>query len=264
VTLSMHEIDVSRLQPEAQSIAQAAAVVYLRQSLPHFVGLIAHGSGLKGGVIPCCSDLDLQLYLDPAAFDAGGRLSFEQSLAIARDLAGINPCPFAYIQCFAWPCSLPEGYVGPIPGAYAVLAGWLPVPEASAVALQAGARRLLDKPNFLPSDLVPSLLDSSPRHIERRARLICTDVWPTLYSMLSLQHDDPICIWNLPKHEAMALLPENSQVGEAIRQFYTALQTYYPAQRSPERGLDVVACGVAFLRAARAWWEEWRKERTDR
>jgi hypothetical protein len=253
VTLSMHEIDVSRLQPEARSIARAAAVIYLRHTLPHFVGLIAHGSAVKGGVIPGCSDLDLQLYLDPAAFDAEGRLPFEQSLAIARDLAAIDPAPFGYIQCYAWPCALPTGHVGPIPGAYAVLAGQLPVHEATEDELRAGARHQLDRLEPLPPALAPALLDRGDQRLAKHVRWLCTDVWPTLYSVLALQHDDAIRIWNLPKEEAIALLPEESALGRAMRQFYAAVLAYYPAQTSPERGLDVIALGVAFLRAARVW-----------
>ncbi|MEO7003466.1 MAG: hypothetical protein ABI068_16690 [Ktedonobacterales bacterium] len=52
-------IDVSRLMVEAQPIARAAAEVYLRHTTPWFVGLVAHGSALKGGFIAGCSDVDL-------------------------------------------------------------------------------------------------------------------------------------------------------------------------------------------------------------
>jgi hypothetical protein len=247
------------LQPEARAVALATARAYLRHTRPHFVGLIAHGSAVKGGAIPGCSDLDLQLYLDPAAFDAEGNLPVDMSLALARDLAAIDPSPYSYIQCYAWPCALPDGYVGPIPGAYAVLAGRLPIPEATAVALRASARRLLAKPDPLPSDLLPSLLTSSPAHIQRRARLSCTDVWPALYAVLALRHDDPIRVWKLPKQEAMALLPPNSALAAAYHPFYAAVRDYYPAQDSPARGLDIIAAGVTCLRAVKDAWRAWRE-----
>lgn len=64
----MIPFDVSALVPEARPIAHAAAGVYLRHAEPWFVGLLAHGSALKGGFIPDCSDIDFQLYLDPAVF----------------------------------------------------------------------------------------------------------------------------------------------------------------------------------------------------
>jgi hypothetical protein len=258
--LAIDDIDVARLVPEARTVARAAAAVYLRQTRPWFVGLIAHGSAIKGGAIPQCSDLDLQLYLEPTAFAPGGSLPVALALAIARDLARIDPSPYAYVQCYAWPCALPADHVGPIPGAYTVLAGRLPVPEASPAALRAGARRLLSKPSLLPSDLSASLLTSGPGRVERRARLICTDVWPVLYALLTLGHDDAVRLWTLPKEEALALLPEASAPGTAIRQFYAALRAYYPAQASPALGLEVVARGVEFLRAAKDWWDEWDKE----
>jgi hypothetical protein len=60
-------MNVSRLVPEAQPIAAAAGEVYLRHTQPWFIGLVAHGSAIKGGFIANCSDIDLQLYLDPGA-----------------------------------------------------------------------------------------------------------------------------------------------------------------------------------------------------
>ena len=60
--------DVSGLVPEARSIVQQVAGVYLRHTAPWFIGLIVHGSAVKGGVIPNCSDIDFQLYLDYPAF----------------------------------------------------------------------------------------------------------------------------------------------------------------------------------------------------
>ena len=66
----MDQLAVSGLTPEARPIAAAAAAVYMRHTRPWFIGLVAHGSAVKGGFIPGCSDVDLQLYLDDAAFTA--------------------------------------------------------------------------------------------------------------------------------------------------------------------------------------------------
>jgi len=44
--------DLSRVVPEAKSIVQAAATVYLNHTGPWFIGLLVHGSALKGGFIP--------------------------------------------------------------------------------------------------------------------------------------------------------------------------------------------------------------------
>lgn len=61
-------IDLSRFTPEARLIVEQAAKVYIEHTRPWFVGLIVHGSAVKGGFIPGCSDIDLHLYLDKAAF----------------------------------------------------------------------------------------------------------------------------------------------------------------------------------------------------
>ncbi len=64
-------VDASGLAADAQPIVQRAAAVHLRHTVPWFVGLIAHGSAVRGGFIPGCSDSDLQLYLDDAAAGSG-------------------------------------------------------------------------------------------------------------------------------------------------------------------------------------------------
>jgi hypothetical protein len=44
-------------------------------------------------------------------------------------------------------------------------------------------------------------------------------------------------------------------LGREIRAFYRAVWTYYPSE-SVEPALAVIAMGVAFLRAAKSWWED--------
>jgi len=56
-------VNVPGLTPEAKPIVQEAAAVYLKHTDPWFVGLVVYGSAVKGGFIPGCSDIDLQLYL---------------------------------------------------------------------------------------------------------------------------------------------------------------------------------------------------------
>ncbi|MBI4300529.1 MAG: hypothetical protein HY677_05275, partial [Chloroflexi bacterium] len=128
--MDSRRVDLSGVTPEARPIVEAAARVYLRYLRPWFVGLIAHGSAVKGGFIPGCSDIDLQQYLEDAAFSEDGQLPFELLLALHADLARIDPAPFQYIQCYPFGSRLRDGWVGPIPGAYRLLAGRLPFPEA--------------------------------------------------------------------------------------------------------------------------------------
>ena len=66
--------DLSGVIPEARLTVQEAATVYLSHTAPWFIGLLVHGSVVKGGVIPGCSDVDFQLYLEPSAFTPQGQL----------------------------------------------------------------------------------------------------------------------------------------------------------------------------------------------
>lgn len=249
-------MDVSRLVPEARSIAVAAGEVYLRHTAPWFVGLIAHGSAVKGGFIANCSDIDFQLYLQAAAFIENDELPLALCITIARDLAPILPAPFRYLQCNAHPSALPAGQVGPVPGAYTVLEGRLPVPEASAEQLRESARASLAALVPINPALPGALLDTGEGRLQRRARYICTEVWPVLYQILALMQPDPIAVWNLPKPQAIALLDEETSLGQAIRAFDAAVRTCYPEEATAEGTLEVIERGVDFLRAAQAWTAE--------
>ena len=248
--------DLSRVIPEAKSIVQAAAKVYLHHTSPWFVGLLVHGSALKGGFIPGCSDVDLQLYLDASAFNVQGSLPFELCLSIHRELSKIDPAPFRYIQCYAWSDNLREEHVGPIPGAYHLVAGKLPVVEATDQQLRASAKKALAEFDPEPVSTLHGLLSHGGGRLETRVRWLCTDVWPKLYQVLTLQYDDAPRIWGLPKQQAIALLPQDTPLGKAIRAFYQAVQIYYPAEASVEQALAVIERGVDFLKAAKAWWSE--------
>jgi hypothetical protein len=248
-------LDVSRLQPEAKSIVEATAAIYIRHTKPWFIGLIAHGSAVKGGVIPACSDIDLQLYLEDAAFIAEGMLPLDLGMAIHRDLSKLDPAPFQYIQCYPHARHLPEDYVGPIPGAYLVVAGILPVAEATAGVLRESARQALATLDTLPSFVLHTLLQHGGGKIERQARLLCTKVWPTLYQILALQQDDAVRVWGLPKEQAIALLPAQSEVSQTIRRFHYAVRAYYTGDRSVDQALEVFESGLAFLQAAKQWWD---------
>ena len=59
------EVDVSHLRPEVRPIVREVATVYLEHTEPWFIGLVVHGSAVKGGVIPSCYALAecVSLYL---------------------------------------------------------------------------------------------------------------------------------------------------------------------------------------------------------
>jgi hypothetical protein len=220
------------------------------------MGLIAHGSAVKSGVIPNCSDIDFQLYLRDAAFSDRGRLPLELGIAVRRDLEGINLWPFRYVQCYVHRAQPEPGFVGPIPGAYHLVAGDLPVPEATAADLRLSARRALDELDPAPDLFMSKLFGPGGVRLERNLRLLCTKVWPVLYQVLTLQQpaSDPISLWRLPKEKAINCLPLGSRPYEAIQAFHLAVRAYYPDEDSLEDAFLVIQAGLAFLQAAADWW----------
>ena len=246
--------ELLRLPAEARPIVQAAAVVYVKHTTPWLIGLIVHGSGVKGGYIPGCSDIDFQLYLNEEVFTSSGQLRLALALEIHRDLSRIDPSPFRYLQCGAWPHQLLKAQLGPIPGAYCLLAGRLPIAEATREQLQTSARQALSDLNSVPAFITSGLLDHGGGRLAAHIRLLCTKVWPMLYHVLTLQHEDAIHVWNLTKAQAIQCLPAHSPLRQTIDEFYAAVWHYYPAEKSFEDGLTVIQKGVAFLEAAKTWW----------
>lgn len=248
------EVDVTGMVPVAQPIAARVAAVFLEHTAPWFVGLLAHGSAYKGGYIAGCSDIDFQLYLDPVAFTSEGTLPLPLLMAIHRDLAPIDPSPFRYVQCYALPCATPLGQTPPVPGAYTLLVGRLPVVEATNAQLRDSARLALARLEPLSRSLASELMSCGGERLQHKTRLLCTEIWPTLYHIATLQHGDPTAVWNLPKLDVIALLPPETEVGGAIRAFYAAVHDYYPDEATLEGRLAVIARGVEFLAVAQAWW----------
>jgi hypothetical protein len=222
--------DVSPLVPEARQTVRAAAQVYWQHTRPWFIGLLVHGSALKGGVIPGGSDIDLQLFLTEAAFDATGHLPLRGSLALHRALAQIDPTPFQYIQCYTLPTPLPldeaQEQFCPIPGAYHLLAGTLPVPEATTQQVRERGRRFLESLHPDAFAVTSRLLQHGGGHLERTVRALCTDVWPTLYHVVAWQASNPLEVWALPKEVVIVRLTATEELGQAIRGFYQSVTTY--------------------------------------
>lgn len=250
-------IDLSGLTAEAKPIVRQVAHVYLKHTAPWFIGLVVHGSAVKGGIIPNCSDIDFQLYLDRSAFTWHGQLPLGLGFAVRRDLEGICLSPFRYVQCYARTDEPEENWIGPIPGAYHLVVGKLPVKEATAEDLCASARVALTELNPAPTFILGKLLGPGGVRLERSIRLLCTKVWPVLYQVLTLleQEMEPIGIWCLPKEQAIERLPDNTVLQDTIREFYRAVWDYYPAEDSLESALALIESGVAFLGAASSWWK---------
>ncbi len=83
---------------------------------------------------------------------------------------------------------------------------------------------------------------------EATVRFICTDVWPTLYSVLVNRSDDPLAVWALPKDTAVEELVRTDRVlGDAAQDFYRSILRYYTVSHALEDGLNVIKMGHAFL-----------------
>ena len=249
--------DVSLLVPEVRQTVLAAAQVYWRHTRPWFIGLLVHGSALKGGVIPGGSDIDLQLFLTEAAFDATGHLPLRVSVALHRALARIDPAPFQYIQCYALATHLPsdesQEQFRPIPGAYHLLAGTLPVPEATPQQVRERARQCLATLCPDACAIASRLLQHGGGHLERTVRALCTDVWPTLYHLVAWQSHNPLEVWVLPKEAVIARLSVADKVlGQTIWGFYQGVTAYYQQPHQVDEALAVLEQGVTFLQQVHA------------
>lgn len=244
-------MNLDPLVPEARPVVEKAGSVYIHHTRDDFVGLLVHGSALKGGFIAGCSDIDMQLYVAPHALDESNHLPFELTVAIHRDLARIDPAPFRYIQCYPFSTTVPAGWTRPVPGAYHIVSGRLPIGEATAEELRESAQRSLAAMPPVPSYLADNLLEHGDRRLARLVRLICTDVWPALYHVVIVDGMDPIAAWGLTKQQAIEAVPASTPPGAAVRAFCDALHRYYPAEDSVDAALDVLVRGVAFLRSAK-------------
>ena len=259
-------MDVTPLVCEARAVVLKAANIYLRHTGDRLIGLTVQGSALKGGFIPGCSDIDLKLYLRDSAFASKWQLPLELSIAMHRDLSMLDPSPFGYIQCYALPGRLvadhPIAYLGPTPGTYHLLAGELPVPEASAAEVRNEVRRTLSGIEPMPFDIAGDVLEHGGSRLDRVVRLLCTKVWPVLYSVAGHRSANPVGVWNLPKDEVISLHPADKASGLRVREFYGSVLSYYLEEGRSEEGrsvdgaLTLIERGVGFLRAAREWYLE--------
>ena len=247
--------DVSGIVPEAQAIALAVARIYLKHTHRWFVGLVCFGSAVRGGVIPGASDLDFHLYLQEEAFESIDTLRLDLGLAIQADLAHIDPTPFLYIDGGSENGTLPEGHVGPIPGTYHLIAGKMPLAEATDDQLYNQARWALAQLTPLPPFVSEGLLHHGHGRgqIALTVRALCQIVWPVLYQVCCLRHGDGVRVWRLAKQDVITLLPSAEPMGHAIRAFNQAVWKYYPLENSVHDALKVIETGVSFLQTVADW-----------
>jgi hypothetical protein len=142
-----------------------------------------------------------------------------------------------------------------MPGAYRELLGSLP-PSARATdeGLQVGARRLLRETlTARLNGMITNYADSADEQLQRRVRLLGTDLTPAIFSLATLYSDDALALWANPKFEALsrveAAYPDATEPALA-RQFYANVEQLYAKQFDVELARRTFQICVAFLRWA--------------
>ena len=178
---------------------------------------------------------------------------------IHRDLTKIDIYPFSYIQCEAYQQNFQKTTTPPVPGAYHLIAGKLPIKAATNQQLKESAKRSLDHLEVTPRFL-SNLLDHGEERLTRLVRLLSTQVSPIIYHILAIEKENAIETWQLPKNEAIKLLP-TKEMRFYAEQFYESAKRFYPEKKSIEDALGMVQYGVSFFQSAKHWYQHLKQKR---
>ncbi len=251
-------LDLSGVQDPAQAAVRSASDAYVRHLGPDLVSLVVHGSAVRGGFIPGSSDVDFALFLRPGALTVGGQLPLPRAAGLHEELTRVDPSPFRYLQAYAYSSGDPSGKTF-IPGTFHVIFGERNVPLATVDELMAGAHRALQSldTQSIAMRISRKLLSHVRREsgLHNELRLLCTDVWPTLYHVLSVRGGDPIRVWQLAKHQAVVGLETEGEVGQTAQAFYDVVTRHYAEGEAPRSALEAMQAGLAFLEAAARWYQ---------
>lgn len=154
---------------------------------------------------------------------------------------------------FKWR-NLPKGFVGPIPGAYQIVVGRLPVEEATSEQLKESAIKGLHNITAVPK-YFSTLLDHGKERLTRVVRLLSTQVSPTIFHVLSVVNQDAVEVWKMPKNEAIHLLPDEEMKQFAIR-FFKCAERYYPDENLVDDALGMIENGAKFFESVNLWFAQ--------
>lgn len=252
--MTIDSIDVSGLQPVARSIVRRLAQVYVAHLGTDLISLVAHGSAVKGGIIPGGSDVDVVTFVDPASLTPGGELPLERALGLHRDLARIDPAPFRYLQGRINP-SGEEFSVGFIPGTYHVVAGSPDVPLATGAELLDAAKTALAalEPAARCDKISHALLDHGEGRLDRQVRYLCTDVWPVMYHVACIHMGDGLAAWQRTKPEVVRLLGDDPVIGPPLTRWFETVHRHYATGEVVDSALATIQAGVGFIEGALDW-----------
>mgnify|MGYP001415161165 FL=1 len=99
---------------------------------------------------------------------------------------------------------------------------------------------------------------SALKERNRLVRLLSTQVSPIIYHVLTIEKENAIEAWQLPKNEAIKLLP-TKEMRSYAEQFYESAKRFYPEKKSIEDALGMVQNGVSFFRSAKHWYQHLNK-----
>ncbi|QKS45505.1 hypothetical protein HUB94_14515 [Paenibacillus cellulosilyticus] len=240
------------LQEQTHAIIRQVVDVYSRYTDKWFIGLVVHGSAVKGGFIEGWSDIDFQLYVEDRAFK-NNQLPLNLCMAIHQELSTINPYPYQYIQTRVFtPSNVRYGRL--VPDTYKLVAGKLLLPEYTGEQLYLQAKSALNE--LVPNKALhtESLLEHGDDRLLKSVRAFCTVVWPALYQLLTIQTNEGIKVWGLTKAQAVECIPEHTSIGRQIHEFHEAVLNYASNKSSIHNALLVIETGMGFLQQVKYWW----------
>jgi hypothetical protein len=203
------------------------------------------------------SDLDYMAFVSPAIVTPSGELPLDRAIGIQHDLARIDAAPFRYVQGKVYPIGRgPETSF--IPGTCEVVTGSPDIPLATRQGLLDAAERDLARLDIaaIQDRLSNALLDHGEGRLARQVRLLCTDVWPTMFQVAALAMGDGLAAWQRTKLEIVAILGDDPVVGPPLQGWMTAILHHHAVGESVDSALEAIASGVAFLDAAARWHRE--------
>ena len=255
VTGNRHRIDTSRVQPAAQQIVGAIARVYIRHLGDSMVTLVAHGSAVKGGMIPGSSDVDTVAFVRPEDLTPYGEFPLDLALELHRDLARIDPAPFRYLQGGIQPAGSTHGHTF-VPGTFHIVTGSPDIPTATGPDLLDAAHQALAAfdAGVASARISNALLDHGEGRLDRQMRWTCTDVWPLMYHVACVQLGDGLAAWQRTKHEVFDVLVDDPVVGVPLARWFEAVTAHYAKGETLESALAGLAAAATFYDAVAQWY----------
>lgn len=252
-----HQIDVTGVPPSARSIVERIAHVYIDHLGDGLVTLVAHGSAVKGGIIPGSSDVDTVAFVRPERLTTRGELPLDIAIDLHRDLARIDPAPFRYLQAYVRPTGTMLGS-GFIPGTFQIVTGAPDVPIATGEELLDAARKALREldPGAARAGISHALLNHGEGRMDRQLRWTCTDVWPLMYHVACVHVDDGLAAWQRTKHEVLAVLADDPTVGDPLAHWFEVVTDHYANGETLESALAALSAATAFYDAAARWFAQ--------